>query len=242
MKWRMSKLRWLIVGLVMVFAIVRLPVALFSGFVPKPWQLGLVDGSVWHGRVGQVGVNGMQLLSDVRWSWLPSALLRGQLAWQVTTRDRDQQGRARIAVGFGGLQAEQVALRLPAAPLFTLDKRLASVQLGGDLQIDAPRLTLQDWTGVQLQFLRAHSLVTPQVNPFGDYRVALGKQGQTPTWQITPIGGALAISGSGQIDPQKGPQGALTFTPAEAQAAQFAPLMNLIGGSGPSRTMRLGGQ
>ncbi|HSC78797.1 MAG TPA: type II secretion system protein N [Chitinolyticbacter sp.] len=240
MKWRMSKLRWLLISLVLLFAVVRLPVSLFSGLVPQPWQLGLVEGTLWQGRIGQVGVNGMQLLSDVRWHWQPLALLRGQLSWQLTTRDRDQPGAARVALGFNGIEAEQIAVRLPAAPLFTLDKRLASVQLGGDLQIDAQHLSANDWSGAQLQLLRAHALVTPQVNPFGDYRVTLGRDGQTPTWQITPISGVLAIAGNGRIDPQRGPQGALTFTPGQAQAAQFAPLMNLIGGSGPSRTLRLG--
>ncbi|TJZ73787.1 type II secretion system protein N [Chitiniphilus eburneus] len=239
MKRRVSRLGWLFVALLICFAIVRLPAALFVAQLPKPWQAGLVEGTLWHGRIGQLGVNGMQLLQDVRWDWQPGALLRGDLAWQLTTRHRDQRGSARLAVGLGGTRAEQVRVQLPAAPLFALDKRLAGIQLGGDLDIAAPRVSQTDWHGATVQWLRANAMVTPQVNPFGDYRITLGRAGQALTWQIAPTGGVLAITGQGQVD-DKGPSGALTFTPATGQEAQFAPLLNLLGGSGSSRTLKLG--
>ncbi|WP_353327390.1 type II secretion system protein N [Chitiniphilus shinanonensis] len=239
MKRRVSRIGWLFFALLLCFAVVRLPATLFAGQLPKPWQAGLVEGTLWHGRIGQLGVNGMQLLQDVRWDWQPAALLRGDLAWQVNTRYREQQGTARVAAGLGGLRAEAVRLQLPAAPLFSLDKRLAGVQLGGDLDISAPKVSRDAWNGAVVQWLRANSMVTPRVNPFGDYRITLGRDGQALTWQIAPTGGVLAINGQGKVD-DKGPSGALTFTPASGQEGQFAPLLNLMGGSGNSRTLTLG--
>ncbi|UXY17057.1 type II secretion system protein N [Chitiniphilus purpureus] len=238
MRRRVSRLGWWFGALLLLFALARLPAVLFIGQLPAPWQAGSVEGTLWQGRIGQLGVNGMQLLQDVRWQWQPAALLRGELAWQLSTRHRDQPGQARLVLGAGGARAEAVALQLPAAPLFALDKRLAAIQLGGELRIDAPLLSRTDWNATVVQWLRANAMVTPNANPFGDYRITLGREGSVPTWQIAPLGGTLAIVGNGRLT-GTGPQGELTFTPASGQEAQFAPLLNLLGGSGNARTLRL---
>ncbi|MBB5189849.1 hypothetical protein HNQ50_000559 [Silvimonas terrae] len=231
-------LLWFGIALFVVFALVRLPVVLFASAVPAPIKTGDVTGTLWQGRIGQLGLDDQLLLQDVRWTWQPAALLHGQLAWQLDTRDGDQPGQARAVLGLSGWKLEDVALNMPAAPLFAQVKMLSPFRLGGRLQVRAAQLSAGHLDKINMQLNDASAVVTPQANPFGNYLITINQSGNAQSWQITPQGGLLAITGNGQIT-DNGPTGSLTFTPAKGKEALFSSLLDRMGSG---HTIKLGGQ
>lgn len=230
-------LMWLGLVLFGLFALLRLPTVLFAATLPAPMQAGDVSGTLWEGRIGQLGVGGQQLLQDVRWRWQPAALLKGALAWQLDTRYADTPpGSARAVLSAAGWRLENVALTVPASPLMAQVKMLSPFQLGGDLQIRALALAQNHYEQTSVLWQDASSLVTPQVNPFGNYLINVQQQGSATNWSMQPQGGMLAISGGGGIS-NNGPTGALTFTPTAGKEAMFAALLDRMG---PSHTLQLG--
>ncbi|GAB7126038.1 hypothetical protein JCM19000A_05450 [Silvimonas sp. JCM 19000] len=220
-----------------VFAFLRLPTVLFAATLPAPVQAGDVSGTLWEGRIGQLGVGGQQLLQDVRWHWQPGALLKGALAWQLETHYADAPaGTARAVLSAAGWRLENVSMTVPASPLMAQVKMLSPFQLGGDLQIRAAALAQNHFEQTSILWQDASSLVTPQVNPFGNYLINVQQQGAATNWAMQPQGGMLAISGGGAIT-NNGPTGALTFTPTPGKEAMFTALLDRMG---PSHTLQLG--
>ncbi|KAF0814390.1 hypothetical protein IGB42_01291 [Andreprevotia sp. IGB-42] len=226
----------------MLFLIVRMPASLFIGFLPKPWQAGDVRGTLWHGQAAQFGANGQLLVSDLRWDWQAAELLRGKLAWQISTLHNQTTGHALLGLELGGLKAENVDVLLPLAPLLALDAKMAPLQIGGNLAIQAKAASEHDWDGVVLTLSDAHAMLTPQANPFGSYRVDTQRKPEGIAWKMRPLQGILHIDGQGVIKPGGKPQGQLHFVPAKGQEALFAPLMASLGGSSAGYTLQLGGQ
>ncbi|GGP18436.1 type II secretion system protein N [Silvimonas iriomotensis] len=233
-----NPLLWLGIALFVLFALFRLPVVLFASAIPAPVKAGDVTGSLWNGRVGQLGLGDQLLLQDVRWTLQPAALLRGQLAWQLNTKDGDEPGQARAVLGFSGWKLEQVALNMPAAPLFAQVKMLSPFRLGGHLQVRAPQISATHMDQINMQLTDATSMVTPQANPFGNYVITINQAGNAQNWQISPQGGLLSITGNGEIG-NNGPTGSLTFTPAKGKEALFSSLLDRMGSG---HTIKLGGQ
>lgn len=235
-----KRLLWLGIAGLFLFMLIRLPVGLFAGQLPQPWQLGEVSGSLWHGQATQLGTRGQLLLSGLRWDWQPGALLKGRLAWQVSAQHEQNRGHALLSVGAGGWRAEDVDAVLPLAPLLAGDPQLGPLQIGGNLAVQAHKLSQSEWDGVAATLSDAHSAVTPQANPFGSYRLQSKRNGADIAWQIMPLQGTLQIDGSGVL-PARGPvQGQLRFTPAPGQEALFAPLLQRLGGGAGGYTLQLG--
>ncbi|MFC7421143.1 type II secretion system protein N [Iodobacter arcticus] len=227
-----------LIPLLLLFLILQFPASFALKFVPPPIQLGGVSGTIWSGRLTPLGINGQQLLDEVRWQWQPVKLFKGQLVWQLDTRYGSQAGSARLALGLGGSRFEAIKLTLPAAPLFALDKKLAPFQLGGQLELEADKIAAQQSSEIKLAWQNASSLVTPQANPFGSYLIKLQPN---LDWAIAPQGGgALAINGQGKIDPKRGPQGALLLKPASGKESLFAPLLDRMPLNGDQRELKLG--
>nr|WP_169741274.1 type II secretion system protein N [Andreprevotia chitinilytica] len=231
---------WIGVIAFVLFLLLRLPASLVTGFIPKPWQLGEVSGTVWHGRAAQFGTNGQLLLSNLRWDWQPSALLRGTLRWQVAMQHNQQPGQALVDMGIRGAQVSDVHVTLPLAPLLALDKKLAPLQIGGDLNIDAKAISAKVWDGVILQLNDAHSVITPQANPFGSYRIETQRDANGINWHVAPLQGTLTIQGQGSVANNGKVQGALNFVPSKGNEALFTPLMQRLGGSSSGYTLQLG--
>ncbi|GHD57331.1 type II secretion system protein N [Jeongeupia chitinilytica] len=222
-----------------LFALVRLPASLLLRAVPAPFQVSGISGTLWEGRATQFGLDGQELVRDLAWQWQPAALLRGQFGWSLNSGNPGTPVTARLLAGFGGLRIEDLNARLPAAPLLALAKPLAPFQLGGTLLINAGRIDRHTLTGTTVLWQDASSLVTPQANPFGNYSIALQRNGDTLDWQLAPQGGRLDISGKGSLGPA-GPQGALRLQAADGQATLFAPLLERLPGDGKARTLQLG--
>ncbi|STQ91803.1 type II secretion system protein N [Iodobacter fluviatilis] len=227
-----------IIPLLILFLILQFPASFILKFVPAPVQSGGVSGTIWSGRLTPLGISGQQLLDEVRWQWQPLKLFKGQLVWQLDTRYGSQAGKAWLALGVGGNRLESVSLTLPAAPLFALDKKLAPFQLGGQLTLEASRISKPQTSEISLLWQNASSLVTPQANPFGSYQIKLQPD---LNWTISPVGGAaLAISGQGKVDPQRGPQGSLQLKAASGKESLFAPLLDRMPLNGDQRELKLG--
>lgn len=227
-----------LIPLFVLFLILQFPASFLLKLVPAPVQLGGVSGTIWSGRLTPLGINGQQLLDEVRWQWQPARLFAGQLVWQLETRYGSQAGSAKLALGIGGNRLEAVSLTIPASPLFAMDKKLAPFQLGGQLQLEASRISAKPTSEIHLLWQNASSLVTPLANPFGSYQIKLQPD---LSWTIAPQGsGPLAINGQGTIDPKRGPQGILSLKPASGKESIFAPLLDRMPLNGEQRELRLG--
>ncbi|MDW5417614.1 type II secretion system protein N [Iodobacter sp. CM08] len=227
-----------LIPLFIVFLILQFPAAFILRFVPAPLQLGGITGTIWSGRLTPLGISGQQLLDEVRWQWLPAKLFTGQLAWQLETRHGSHSGNAQLLLGLGGNRLEAVKIALPAAPLFALDKKLAPFQLAGLLEIEASKISAKQSGEIGIAWQNASSLVTPQANPFGSYQIKLQPNlDWTIASQANPL---LAIHGQGNIDPQRGPQGALLLKPASGKESLFAPLLDRMPLNGEQRELKLG--
>ncbi|BCL75719.1 hypothetical protein JHS3_14550 [Jeongeupia sp. HS-3] len=238
---RLKPSRLLIIGGLCFAAaiVIRLPASLLAGAAPAPLQLAGVSGTLWSGRAAQIGIHGQELVRGLVWRWQPASLLRGELGWTLASTDTVTPLSGQLRAGFGGIRLDDLSARLPAAPIFNLAKPLLPFQLGGTLLISAKRLDRHTLIDTSAQWLDANSLVTPQANPFGSYKLALQQQGNTLGWQMTPLGGRLVISGHGNLGPT-GPRGSLTLEAAEGQAAAFAPLLDRLPGNGKAHTLQLG--
>ncbi|MCX7208504.1 MAG: type II secretion system protein N [Proteobacteria bacterium] len=227
-----------LIPLLILFLILQFPASFILKFVPAPVQLGGVSGTIWSGRLTPLGINGQQLLDEVRWQWQPTRLFAGQLVWQLETRYGQQTGQARLALGLGGNRLEAIKLTLPAAPLFALDKKLSPFQLSGQLELEALTIRAKQSSEISLLWQNASSLVTPQANPFGSYMIKLQPN---LDWQIAPQGSALlAINGQGKIHPKRGPQGSLLLKAASGKESLFAPLLDRMPLNGDQRELKLG--
>ncbi|WP_432719796.1 type II secretion system protein N [Jeongeupia wiesaeckerbachi] len=223
----------------LLFIGIRLPASVLVGLAPAPLQLSGVSGTLWEGRATQLGLDGQELVRGLAWRWQAAGLLRGELAWSLSSADPATPLSARLLAGLSGTRIEDLSARLPASPLLAQIKALAPFQLGGTLLLNTKRLDRQTLDGARVQWLDASSLVTPQANPFGSYNVSLQRNGDRLDWQLAPLGGRLDINGKGSIGPT-GPRGELTLRAADGQAALFAPLLDSLPGDGKTRTLRLG--
>ena len=130
----------------------------------------------------------------------------------------------------------------PAAWLAGLGTPWNTLQLGGQLQLASPGLTVQSLDGrlrldgaLSLELLGVSSRVST-LPALGSYRLSVqgvngnGAGGESAALQLHTLGGALRLSGSGQIISGAGGTGSKLRFRGEAQAAdgQAAALSNLL--------------
>ncbi|MCW9057537.1 MAG: type II secretion system protein N [Gammaproteobacteria bacterium] len=104
-------------------------------------QLQGETGTLWRGEALRLVVAGFSL-GNPNWSFAPTALLRGRLAWDLSFRDADGAAIGRLAIGPGGrLELRELSGKLAArriGPLLPMRPGLA-----GDLVLDAVTLHLR---------------------------------------------------------------------------------------------------
>jgi general secretion pathway protein N len=124
-----------------VTAVATVPAAIVLPRLPLPAnvQLGPASGTLWQGQV-QAIQQGSLVLSDVRWQWQPSALLRGKLGVNITAGNIRQSEQFYVATsaefGWQSLRLQHTDIRLPVARLLPMITLPMPVDASGVLRLD----------------------------------------------------------------------------------------------------------
>ena len=113
------KIIFLFVLSLLLFVLVKTPVAFVSQFVTLPKGVAYegLQGSLWQGEIAQVSFNKIHL-SQVKWQFEPTKLLTGDLAFQIRFGQPRElamlSGKGVVAIGLAGKSVEQAVVRVPA--------------------------------------------------------------------------------------------------------------------------------
>ncbi|WP_068805566.1 type II secretion system protein N [Thauera phenolivorans] len=186
----------------------RLPAGLVDAALARLTDGGLrlaeARGTLWRGSALLAGreVDGGELaaLLPLAWTFSPSGLLRGELAWSV---DAASRAAGSIRVAADGVALEALSLTLPLRTLAAASKHpLAHAGWGGSLQAESEELHC-DWTArcsgaLALEWRDAASALLPQAR-LGRYRVRTAfREGDLEFGVRTPEG-LLRITGEGSL-------------------------------------------
>ncbi len=216
-----------IAGLFLLLILVlRMPVSTINWFLPSNVSVVQPQGTIWYGRASAVGLEGVVLQQNLRWAFLPKALLTGQLAWQMQSEALDTHNQARVFVGFGGVALEQVDVTLPLEGIFRAIPQVAQWGLGGRATLRSAHLSKQVGAQAELLLDPVFSQLVPSLMPMTTLRAQLAVVADGATWQISPAGAsAIAVNGQGQLAWQGAAHGTINLNPDEKVRQQLAPLL-----------------
>jgi len=131
----------------------------------------------------------------------------------------------------GSAWVHEAKLDLPAALLGGLSPTLRAAALTGQLAVQAHDLktgTGQTQGNARVVWTAAGSEISP-VHPLGNYQLDLTGQGTGVDFQLTTLGGALNLTGSGRIQPDHAPDYRITAVPNADKRKALAPLLRILG-------------
>lgn len=200
----MSKsLRWSLLAalLLLAFLLARFPAGLAARLLPAELSLAGVEGSIWQGRASALGVRGIVAQEKLAWSLEIPALLKGELAWRLSSEHAGQPGKLRAALGLRGALIEDLRLSLPLEPLAQFHPTLAGLRLRGDLLLESPRLTRREPIRLNGRLERVSSAMASEVTALGSYQFTLSANAEgAGAMELSPLGGALQIQGGGSFE------------------------------------------
>ncbi len=220
-----------ILAVLLVFALIRFPVALAAGWLlPEKIRLHGGEGTLWQGRASALGVGGMVVQQDIAWQLHPQSLLRGQLAWEIKGKFAAEHSRLNIALSPGAIELRDVHVALPLEPFLNQDAKLKPLRLGGLLKLGSTRFTPQRASEIVVRLENLFSALVPAIGALGTTEIKLATQtDQTAKWTAQPVEGALAIRGEGTFNPKRGTAtGTLAFKPDEKLAGSLRPILSLL--------------
>lgn len=197
----MSKpIRWgLALGLIFLACLIlRLPAALIARQLPDNISLAQVEGSIWNGSASALGIDGVVAQEKLVWRFEPGALLRAQLAWQISSEHAGQPGSLRAIVGVRQQALEHVKLALPLEALTRFNPTIAGVRLGGTVHVDSARLAAKEALQATIRCEHVSSAMAAEVTLLGNYQITVNADAAgAGTLQVSPQGGPLQITGGG---------------------------------------------
>lgn len=218
-------LRRLILPAVLVFLlglVARMPADVVLGWVlPDPVATRGISGTVWHGHIAAIEVEGVSL-GPVDWRWRPAALLRARLGADVEAGLPGGFFNGRIAVGLGDVVLQDVRASAALAPM-TRRSSIGAAQ--GTARLAATMVAIADgWPTAIEGELRLSDLRYAGAGnvPLGGYRLRFdGTAADNPAF---PVAGLLASDESGPFEVD----GVLRLGPGRAYAlnASVSPRAN----------------
>jgi general secretion pathway protein N len=181
-----------IIGIVLTFP-ARIA---YNWFAPPEIRLTGISGTVWRGQAAEGSAGGIYL-RNLQWNFLPSRLIRGQLAYAIASESAFGAFRSEVGVGVGDtvrLTNVDSSLSLAAfSDLFQLNG------FEGTLQIRFDTLTLQDGLPADASgSIRLSNLLAPQLSPLviGDYLAEFSGSADGIVASVEDTGGVLDVAGT----------------------------------------------
>lgn len=199
----MKKPVWWALALGFVFLVsflIHLPAMLVVRVLPTQITLAGVNGSVWHGSASALGIDGIVAQEKLSWHFQPSALLRGNLAWQLDGEHGGQPGTLLALIGLRQRALENIKLSLPLEPLTRFNPTIAGVRLSGVLHVESARLSQGEAIKLNARLERVSSAMAAEATLLGSYQLtAEADAAGAGTLQVSPLGGPLQITGGGSF-------------------------------------------
>ncbi len=137
-KWTLAAVVFFVIALIW-----QLPAAVVLGQITLPPQVDFkgVSGSIWHGELSSVTVQGVRF-DSLSWQLHPLSLLSGHIALSVHSRPGVTRLSGELAASFSGkVSVDNLLVRTPVAPLVAGVRLPVPSQVGGDLAIAITHFT-----------------------------------------------------------------------------------------------------
>ena len=193
-------------------------------------------GGLWQGEADALVIvdpsGKPRRYERVRWEWLGSRLISGELALRFQVADIHLRGAGRLALGPDGPQLGHVALRMPASSLSAYIPKLSLAAPSGEIVIQGEEFVIgkDKLRGVATVQWRNAASALSGASPFGEYQALIAGAGSRAEFRVTTLSGALRLEGRGAWSPAE----ALYFKgTAQATAERRVELTGLLDLLGP---------
>ena len=194
-------------------------------------------GTLWRGqaRVSFAPSRNRVSLDTVEWSFAPSRLFAGEVAFDARARGAGLQAAARVARSFAGWDVRDLKADGDASGLAIVVPILAAWRPAGPVAITSPEFTIRGREArgtIEAQW-RDASTALSDVRPLGSYSATWKAVSGPGKIEVATIKGPLRVTGSGTASASSG----FTFSGearAEGEAAKaLEPLLDLMGPKRP---------
>lgn len=231
--------RWVLAGGLGIFFALALiataPATLIDARLQRASEgrLRLADaqGTLWSGT-GQLELRDLRgrsaMAKPVAWRFLPAALLRARLAYEVDLDSLSQPFP--VALFWSRIELADADISLPAMALGQVVPRLAALGLTGDMTLHVPRLAIgrRGTRGsATVQWRNAGSALSP-VTPLGDYELRIAGDGPTVRTTLQTLRGPLQLDGQGAWVTGRKPEFVATAHMPPQFRQRLAPFLRLI--------------
>jgi len=217
---RLSRLPWSALGLLglgllfyLFFLLARWPASHAwqqfedMGMLPPRVQVNTVAGTIWHGELQQLKVEGM-VINRVRWQVRFGTLFRGRLGIDLDAATEGGFLRGRVHISPTRLGAENINGRLPAKRLEPIITRYSPMptQLDGQLALAVENLAIDHDGAVKqldgrLAWQEGRVEVDNTVFELGGLMSDLRANDGVIHGKLSDDGGPLALDGQWQLRP-----------------------------------------
>ncbi len=205
------------------------------------------EGSFWNGKASTLQIAlpsnppapahavAKLALKNLQWSWQPSRLFNGEIAWKISLDDPQATANAMVGLGFSSVALRNAKVDI-ASPLLlqALQPNFPELELlkpTGTLTLAAEQFDIKQnqFNGkAQLEWRNAALAMSP-VNPLGHYRADISASGTAAEFIVSTLSGPLKITGKGSAALKDGLKFSGSAQADPAQAANIEPLLNLMG-------------
>lgn len=198
--------------------------------------LANAEGSVWSGSGTLRVVHGGTALAidRIEWSFAPSRLFLGEIAFDLKAASKDLSATAQAARSVGEWRVRDLAATAPASMADTFAPLAAAWQPGGTIAIDAPAFAFdgREFKGEARASWRDAALSLSPVRPLGTWTATVKGEGQKAAVALATDKGPLRLAGKGTLEAN----GRLVFDgEARAEPGRDKDLESLLALLGPRR-------
>lgn len=204
---------------------------------PGRYDVNEANGTLWKGDAQAVltAPGGTLVVDRAEWSFLPSRLLQGRVAFAISLKGAGFEARYEAGRSLGGWGVRDLSARADAALAAAALPLIARWRPEGSVIATSPALDIsgQDVRGNLRLEWKAASTVLSEVKPLGSYRADLVGEGASGKLTLATLEGPLRLSGAGRVEwPTR-----LTFNgEARAEGANakaLEPLLSILGPAKP---------
>ena len=171
--------------------------------------------------------NTIQRFENISWHWVPTQLLKGNLAFRIIITDRQITADGIMGAGFTGHAINEFHANISAESIGNLFPEASTLSPRGDLDIKIPSLKINPFKieePASIHWKNAGVTIS-NVSPLGDYMFNLTPQKDGIDVKLQTIKGPLRMNGNGSYNEKTGGR-----IDGEAQGGpELTPVLRLMG-------------
>ncbi len=197
------------------------------------FRLAEARGTLWSGA-GALEIRDAARNTGIgkrfAWNFLPASLMRGQLAWEITSEQ--ESTRSVVTLSPSRIEIANADLSFPAAALALAVPKLSPLQPTGDVLVHIARLSIARARvdgDVSVRWQGAGSRLS-QISPLGSYELECAGRGASISLTLHTLQAAapLHLEGSGMWNLGAASGYSITARILPQHQQQLAPLLRLI--------------